>query len=65
MRKGYEVGVWKAIKNEWEGIKGRSCFSIGNRRRVKILERLMVRGFNLGSSLPKLNSLLLLAKMEG
>ena len=29
------MGVWKAIINEWEGIKNRSHFIIGNGRRAK------------------------------
>ena len=27
--------VGKAIRNEWEGIKSRSCFTIENERRVE------------------------------
>ena len=28
------VGVWKAIRNEWEDIISRSHFIVGNGRRV-------------------------------
>ena len=34
-RRGYKVGVWKAIRNEWKGIKCKSHFSVGNERRAK------------------------------
>ena len=34
-RGGYGVGVWKAIRKEWEGICCRSRFIVGNGRKVK------------------------------
>lgn len=34
-RRIWSVGMCKAIRNEWEGIKSRSCFTIGNERRVE------------------------------
>ena len=30
VRKGYRVGVWKAIKSGWEVFKGRTCFKVDN-----------------------------------
>ena len=29
------MGVWKAIRKYWESIRSRSCFIIGNGRKVK------------------------------
>ena len=29
------MGVWKTIRSEWEGIRCRSRFIVGNERRVK------------------------------
>ena len=34
-RRIWSVGMCKAIRNEWKGIKSRSCFTIGNERRVE------------------------------
>ena len=34
-RGGYSVGVWKAIRKEWEGIRCRSRFIVGNGRKIK------------------------------
>ena len=33
VRGGYEGGVWKAIRHEWEEIQSRSYFLLGNGRR--------------------------------
>ena len=40
VRGGYGVGVWKAIRNEWKGIRCRSHFIVGNGRRVKFRKEL-------------------------
>ena len=40
MREGYGVGVRKAIRNECEGIRRRSRFIVGNKRRVKFWKNL-------------------------
>ncbi|RVW60190.1 hypothetical protein CK203_088213 [Vitis vinifera] len=31
---GYSVGMWKAIRKEWEGIHSTSCFIVGNGRKM-------------------------------
>ena len=35
-RRGYGVGVWKAIRKEWEGICCRYRFIVKNGKKVKI-----------------------------
>lgn len=40
VRGGYEVGVGKAIRNEWEIIRNHSPFKLGNGRWVKLLKTL-------------------------
>ena len=32
---GYGVGLWKTIRNEWEGVRSKSRFIVGNRKKVK------------------------------
>ena len=36
VRGGFEVGVWEAVTNEWEGIRNNSLFKVGNERRVRV-----------------------------
>ena len=40
VREGYGVGMWKAIKNEWEGIRSRSRFLVGNGKMIKFWKNL-------------------------
>ena len=35
MRENYGVGVWKAIRNDWEDLKVRMRFKVGSGNRVK------------------------------
>ena len=35
VRKGYDVGLWKAIKRGWEDFNNRTSFTVGNKWRVK------------------------------
>ena len=34
-RRAYGVGVWKAIRKDWESIRSRSHFVVGNGRKVR------------------------------
>ena len=34
-REAHGVGVWKAIRKDWKSICFRSCFLVGNGRKVK------------------------------
>ena len=57
VREGYGVQVWKAIKNEWEGIKRWSCFSLRNERRLKFLKVLWCKDLTLEEAFPNLFSI--------
>ena len=50
------MGVWKAIINEWEGIKNRSHFIIGNGRRAKFWRDLWCEDQTLEEAFPNLFS---------
>ena len=52
-RGGYGVGVWKAIRKEWEGIHCRSRFIVGNERKVKFWKDLWYKDQTLKEAFPK------------
>ena len=35
MREGYGVGLWKAIRKEWNLLSDKIVFEVGNERRVR------------------------------
>ena len=62
-RGGFGVGVWKAIRREWEGIQDRSCFAVGNGKRVKFWKDLWCEDQTLKDVFPTL--FLLVVDKEG
>ena len=50
---GYGVGVWKSIRKEWEGIRCRSRFIVGNERKVKFWKDLWCKDQTLKEAFPK------------
>ena len=56
VRDGYGVGVWKAIKDEWEGIKSKSYFSIRNRKKFKFWKDLWCEDLTLEEAFPNIFS---------
>ena len=48
------MGVYKAIRNAWDSIKGRFCFTIGNRRMVKFWKERWCSDLSLEESFPSL-----------
>ena len=54
VREGYGMGAWKAIRKEWEGIPCRSCFIVGNRRKVKFWKNLWCEDQTLKEVFPNL-----------
>ena len=53
-RGGYGVGVWKAIRKEWEGIRCRSHFIVRNGRKVKFWKDLWCKDQTLKEAFPNL-----------
>nr|CAN62954.1 hypothetical protein VITISV_018196 [Vitis vinifera] len=53
-RGGYGVGVWKAIRKEWEGIRCRSRFIVGNGRKVKFWKDSWCKDQTLKEAFPNL-----------
>ena len=47
-------GVWKAIRREWEGIRGRSHFLVGNGKRFKFWKDLWCEDQMLKEAFPNL-----------
>ena len=56
-RGGYGVGVWKAIRKEWEGIRCRSHFIVRNGRKVKFWKDLWCKDQTLKEAFPNLYQL--------
>ena len=50
----YGVGVWKAIRKDWENIHSRSCFVVGNGRKVKFWKDLWCEDQILKDAFPNL-----------
>ena len=48
------MGVWKAIRREWEGIRGRSRFLVGNEKKVKFWKDLWCEDQMLKEAFPNL-----------
>ena len=57
MRESYGARVWKAIINEWEGIRSRSRFLVGNGRRIKFWKDIWCGDEPLCVSFPSLYAL--------
>ena len=53
-RGGYGMGLWKAIRKEWEGIRCRSRFIVGNGRKVKFWKDLWCKDQTLKEAFPNL-----------
>ena len=47
-------GVWKAIRREWEGIRGRSRFLVGNEKKVKFWKDMWCEDQMLKEAFPNL-----------
>ena len=56
VRERYGVRVWKTIRNEWEGIRSRSHFLVGNERRIKFWKDLWYGHQALEEAFPSLFS---------
>ena len=57
------MGVWKAIRREWEGIRDRSRFVVGNGKNVKFWKDLWCKDQTLKDAFPTL--FLLVVDKEG
>lgn len=57
VREGFGMRVWKAIINEWAGIKSRSHFTVGNERGVKLWKVLWCEDLPLKEVFPNLFSI--------
>ncbi|RVW62021.1 hypothetical protein CK203_062421 [Vitis vinifera] len=54
VRGAYGVGLWKAIRKDWEIIHSRSCFIVGNGRKVKFWKDLWCEDQALKDAFPNL-----------
>ena len=54
VRGAYGVGLWKAIRKDWEIIRSRSCFIVGNGRKVKFWKDLWCENQALKDAFPNL-----------
>ena len=54
VRGAYGVGVWKAIRKDWENIRSRSRLIVGNGRKVKIWKDLWCKDQALKDAFPNL-----------
>ena len=57
LRDRYGVGVWKAIKNDWENIRTHSGFIVGDDTRVKFWKDLWCENQSLEDVFPNLFNL--------
>ena len=48
------MGMWKAIRKEWEGIHSTSCFIVGNGRKVRFWKDLWYEDQTLKEVFPNL-----------
>lgn len=55
-KKGYGVGLWKALRGGWEAFKARTIFIVGNRRRTKFWLDVLYEDAPLKDSFPFLFS---------
>ena len=54
VRGAYVVGVWKAIRKDWENIRSRSRLIVGNGRKVKFWKDLWCEDQALKDAFPNL-----------
>ena len=54
MKGAYGVEVWKAIRKDWESIRSRSHFIVGNGRKVKFWKDLWCEDQTLKDDFPNL-----------